>query len=75
MARRFKAIPMTELAQIIPEWKDLGKAALKSPHDVEILAKMFETLDRYAEQNGMQLFQVHYRRVDNTPIAIFTLKD
>jgi hypothetical protein len=75
MARKFKAIRMIDLAQMIPEWKELGQAGSKSPLDLEITAKMLETLDAYAEQNGMQFFQWHQRRVDNSLIAIFVLKD
>lgn len=75
MARKFKAIEMTELAKTIPEWKELGPAGLKSPLDLEITAKMLETLDAYAEQNGMQFFQWHHRRIDNKTIAIFILRD
>lgn len=69
---KFKAIPMTELANTIPGWKEL---AAKSPLDIDNLAKMFETLDNYAEQNGMQFFQVHNRRIDDRLIAIFIVKE
>ncbi len=69
---QFKAIPLTELAQTIPGWKDLS---MKSPLDIDNLAKMFETLDNYATQNNMRFFQVHHRRTDNNTIAIFTLNE
>lgn len=75
MARKFKAIRMIELAQVIPEWKELGPAGSKSPLDLEITAKMLEALDAYAEQNGMQFFQWHHRRIDDALVAVFTLRE
>jgi hypothetical protein len=72
MMATFKAIPMTELAQVIPGWKELAK---KNPADTDNLAKMFETLDDYAQQNNMNFFQVHHRRFDDTTVAIFKMKE
>ncbi|MFH0867579.1 MAG: hypothetical protein V1904_15420 [Bacteroidota bacterium] len=69
---KFTAITMQDMANMIPGWREL---AFKSPLDMANLAKMFEALDNYAEQNGMQFFQVHHRRCDNTAIAIFILKE
>ena len=68
---KFKAIPMIELAQVITGWIEM---ALKSQLDIDNFAKMLEALDNYGEQNGMQLFQVHNRRIDNTTVVIFTIK-
>ena len=75
MARKFKVIRMIDLAQTIPEWKQLGLAGSKAPLDLEITAQMLETLDAYAEKNGMQFFQWHHRRIDDALVAVFTLKD
>jgi hypothetical protein len=69
---KFKAIPMIELSQSIPGWKELAK---KSPADADNLAKMFETLDDYAEQNNMSFFQVHHRRFDDTTVVMFKMKE
>jgi hypothetical protein len=70
--RKFKAIPLIELAQLIPEWKDLVKI---SPADINNLAKMFEAIDNYGQQNGLEFFQIHHRRFDDSAIAIFTVKE
>lgn len=65
---------MAELAKTIPSWKELGAAAIKSPFDTEITAKMFEALDSYGNENGLEFFQIHHRRVDDSAIAIFKMK-
>jgi hypothetical protein len=69
---KFKAIPMIELAQVIPGWKEM---ALKNQLDTENLGKMFDAIDKYGEENGMQFFQVHHRKMDNSAIAIFKVKE
>ena len=68
---KIKAIPMIEFAQVIPGWKE---EALKSQLNMDKFAKMLEALESYGEQNRMQLFQVHNRRIDNTTVVIFTIK-
>ena len=72
---RYKAIEMAELAKTIPGWKELGTAAAKSPLDTELLGKLFDRLDDYAKQNGLRFFQIHYRRIDKSYIAIFAQED
>lgn len=68
---KFKAIPVTELAQIIPGWKDM---ALKSQLDMDNFANMLEAIDTYGEQNNMEFFQLHVRRIDNSMLAIYKSK-
>jgi len=36
---------------------------------------MLEALDAYAEQNGMQFFQWHHRRIDDALVAVFSLRE
>jgi len=69
---KFKAIKLADLAQIIPEWKELAK---KSPLDLDNLAVMYDTIHKYGEQNGMTFFQIHHRMMDSSPIVIYTLKE
>jgi len=70
--RKFKAIPLIEMNQLIPEWKELVK---KSPDDLQNLTKMFEALEHYGQQHGLEFFQVHHRRYDDSSIAMFTIKE
>lgn len=71
---KFKVLTNADLAREIPSWSDQNMQAVSSPMDMEVLAKMFELLDNYAEQHGMQFFQVHRRRVDDSTVAVFKLK-
>ncbi|HLP11829.1 MAG TPA: hypothetical protein VK177_07860 [Flavobacteriales bacterium] len=68
---KFKAIPIAELAQIIPGWTQM---ALKSQLDMDNFANMLEAIENYGEQNGMQFFQIHHRKIDNSAVAVFKLK-
>ncbi|MBC7862780.1 MAG: hypothetical protein IAF38_07385 [Bacteroidia bacterium] len=69
---KFKVIPLIDLAQVIPGWKEM---ALKSQLDMDNFTKMLEALDSYGEQNGLKFFQLHNRRIDNSMMVIFTLKE
>lgn len=69
---KYKAIPITDIAQSIPGWKEM---ALKNQLDMDNFANMIEAIDNYGEQNGLKFFQLHNRRIDNSMLAIFTVKE
>lgn len=69
---KFKAITIQEIAKSIPGWTDM---ALKNQLDMDNFAKMVEAIDNYGTQNNMEFFQLHNRRIDNSMLAIFKLKE
>lgn len=71
---KFRVMTNADLTKEIPNWAEQNMQTVSSPMDMEVLAKMFEILDNYAEQNGMQFFQVHRRRVDDNSVVVFKLK-